>query len=446
MTHDPALRPFVLFSQLWLARQWQKRWLALALPCMACSLVTLASMPAHADDDLELERSLAEFVVIDNRQAESGKAQGQQAGAGQPSEKGQTDLAVLPQLGYDPEAGFIYGVEFSAIDFTASHFNLEVNATQSTEGQTGIDIKLGSPHLFGSDFIGQVRARYELHPSQDFYGLGNNDVGDDELTEHEYHSTSLLFTLGRRLRPHLVLAGTLGFNRTSIGPGDPQSGDQSTGDVFPHLPGLQGRYNNPVSLALIYNTQDDLTRPDKGWNVVGKVTHVGSELGNDFHYTRFISDASYIQPIFSSDHLIGVRVGGEYLLGDGDDLPFYEFASIGGYHTLAGFEPNRFLGQGRVFIRAAYQELLTEFDFYNIWHVRLDGSVFGGAGRVFLDESRLPSNVDTDKVAPGANGELRYSYGAGLHIALGQALSARLLAGFSKESKGLIYLTFGNAF
>src|SRR5699024_1602121 len=188
--------------------------------------------------------------------------------------------------------------------------------------------------------------------------------------------------------------------------------------------------------------------PHKGWNIIGKVTHVGPELGNTYDYTRFIADASYIQPIFSPDHFLGFRIDGEYLLGSGDDLPFYEFASIGGERSLPGFYPNRFLGQSRIFAHMGYQQLLTEFDFYNIWHVRLDGSVFAGAGRVFLDRSRLPDELleNTPGVAPDLSNKIRYDYGAGLHIALDQALSARLIAGFSPESKGLIYLTFGNEF
>lgn len=458
MYQDSVVEPSILISRHFGARHRNRYRFALALLFATCGYLVLASIPARADEDLGLERSVAQFMIIDNekRALENGSAPNidhpgmARPGDPEPPEEVNTshNVAVLPQIGYDPEAGFIVGAKFSDINFGASHLNLDVGATQSTEGETDVDVTLGTPHLLGSDFIGLVRAQYELHPTQDFYGLGNNGAGDDALSQHEYHATSLSFTLARRLAPHWVLAGTLGYNRTTIGPGDPDSDHVSTGDKFSHLPGLEGGYNNPISLALIYNTQRDLTRPEQGWNVIGKVTRVGPELGNDFNYTRFLADASYVHPIFSPKHLIGVRMGGEYVTGDGDDLPFYEFASVGGIDSLAGFYPNRFLGQSRIFVRTGYQTMLADFDFRNIWRVRLDGTVFAGVGRVFLDRSRLPDDLlsDTPDVAPDLSNKLRYSYGAGLHIALGEALSARLDAGFSEESKGLVYLTFGTAF
>lgn len=412
---------------------------------------------ARADENLNLDRSVGQFMTIDNeaRAIQQGKdSPVSHAGPTKPGEpeapqelSSSQNIAVLPQLGYDPSAGFIAGIKFSDINFGPSHANLDAQATQSTGGETAFDLTWGTPHLLGSGFIGIVHLRYQLQPTQSFYGLGNNSVGDDALSRHEQHATSVLFTLARRLAPHWVAAGTIGYDRVTIGPGKPH-GKRSTTSAYPDLPGIHGGNNNPVSLSLIYNTQRDLTRPKQGWNVVGKIQHVGSELGNHFHYTRYIADASYVHPVFSEDHLIGVRVDGEYIDGRGQDLPFYEFASIGGFDSLEGFAPDRFLGQSRIFARVGYQTLLADFDFRDIWRVRLDGSLFAGAGRVFLNRSRLPAGLlqNEPQVAPGLSNRVQYSYGTGLRVALGEAVSARLEAGFSRETHGLIYLSFGNAF
>lgn len=418
--------------------------------------------PARASDSLGIERSLAQFVVVQNerrhaarqRERKSAASQAQAlAGQGRPPEapvelKASQNRAVLPQIGYDPEVGFIGGGKFSAINFGPSHMNLDIAATQSTGGETEADATWGVPRVFGSDFIGLVSAQYVLRPTQGFYGLGNNNVGDDALSQHEYHRTSIMFTLGRRLAPHWVLAGTIGYDRVSIGTGHPQHGKPATTAAFPDLPGLSGGYNNPLSLSLVYNTQRDLTRPQQGWNAIAKIQHVGPELGNDFRYTRYIIDASYVHPVVSRKNLIGVRVDGEYVDGRGDNLPFYEFATIGGFDSLLGYEPNRFIGQSRVFARIGYQRELAEFQFRHLWRVRLDSSLFAGAGRVFLNRSRLPQGLlqHTSQVAPGLSNALRYSYGGGLKVALGEALVARLDVGFSPESSGLVYLSFGNAF
>ncbi|MGN8159741.1 BamA/TamA family outer membrane protein [Salinisphaera sp. RV14] len=429
-----------------------------ALCALALGLPWALVVPAHATGDLSLDRSVGQFIVIDNERralaehnaataGESDRAVSAQPEAPKELESSH-NVALLPQLGYAPEVGFIVGGKFSDINFGDSHMNLDIGATQSTGGETAVDGIWGVPHVFGSSFIGLVRFHYELQPTTNFYGLGNNSVGDHAISQHEYHGTSLMFTLGRRLAPHWVVAGTIGYNRITIGPGDPQNGKQSTTREFGDLPGIKGGYNNPLSLSIIYNTQRDLTRPEQGWNVIGKVTHVGPELGNDFNYARFTGDASYVHPLGSSKRLLGFRVDGQYVTGSGNNLPFYEFSSLGGFDSLEGFEPDRFLGQSRIFARIGYQQLLADFDFRHLWRVRLDGTVFGSAGRVFLDRSRLPGDLlaDTPQVAPGLSNDIQLSYGVGLRAALSEALSTRLDVGFSGESNALIYLSFGNAF
>jgi hypothetical protein len=42
--------------------------------------------------------------------------------------------------------------------------------------------------------------------------------------------------------------------------------------------------------------------------------------------------------------------------------------------------------------------------------------------------------------------DLKYSYGGGLRFALSRAIVARIDVGFSDEEKGLVYLSFGQAF
>ncbi|MDA3921555.1 MAG: BamA/TamA family outer membrane protein [Salinisphaera sp.] len=416
----------------------------------------LPDLCVYAGPNLDGDRSIGQMIVIDNERRALGQSQARapsvalpRPGEAEPPQEVSTssNVAVLPQLGYDPAAGFIVGAKFSDIGFGPSDMNLDVGATQSTDGETEFDLALGAPHLFGTDFIGLVQLGYHLTPSMNFYGLGNNSVGDTALTRHEEHGTSALFTLGRRLAPHWVLAGSIGYERITIGSGKPD-GLPITTHTFPELPGLSGGYNNPLSLSLIYNTRHDLTRPARGWNVIAKVQHIGPELGNRFRYTRYTADASYLHPVVSPDHLIGIRIDGVYVDGRGDNLPFYEFATIGGINKLEGFNPNRFLGQARLFGQVGYQTLLADFDFYHIWRVRLDGAIFAGAGRVFLDRSKLPDALlqSEPQIAPGLGDRIQYSYGTGLHIALGEALAARLDAGFSRESQGLIYLSFGNAF
>lgn len=114
---------------------------------------------------------------------------------------------------------------------------------------------------------------------------------------------------------------------------------------------------------------------------------------------------------------------------------------------MRGFFPHRFVGQGRVLLNGEVRFLLTEFDFFDIWHVKLDGVVFGDGGRVFLNQTEAKNEFKlNEQIFERIVDEFRYSYGGGLRIALGQALVARIDAGFSDEEKGLLYLSFGQAF
>lgn len=355
------------------------------------------------------------------------------------------NAAALPQIGYDPQAGLILGVKYSNVNFGASNNNLDVGTTYSTEGEISSDVTLSDPHLGNSQWIGIAQFRYQLIPTKQFFGLGNNQTDGHVLSTHGIHATRALFTLARRLVPHLAVAATLGYSSLTIGRGKLNE-KPSTLDRFPALPGIHGGGVSPASLSLVYNTQHDLTRPYHGWNVVAKVQRVAPVLGNQFNYTRYLFDASYLFPLGSPEHVVGFRFDTEYIRGSGNDLPFFEFASIGGADNLSGYFPDRFLGQRRTFIQAEYRTLLADFNFRHIWHVRIDGAIFAGAGRVYLSQSRLPADLNIQDVSPNPTHAWRPSYGAGLRIALSEALLARVDAGFSPESHGLFYLAFGTTF
>ena len=79
--------------------------------------------------------------------------------------------------------------------------------------------------------------------------------------------------------------------------------------------------------------------------------------------------------------------------------------------------------------------------------MKIDGVLFGDAGRVFLDHSDVNQEFHLNSdIFSRIVGDFQYSYGAGLRIALAEALVARIDAGFSREETGLVYLSFGQTF
>lgn len=431
----------------------QKRCVSATL--VASLLLGLSAPPAVAGDNLSIQREISKNLIIDNETRflrEAGRpapTPDHLPGPGEPEAPAEAQVshntAALPQFGYDPAAGAILGIKYSNVNFGPENRNLDVGATWSTEGEVNGDVTLSDPHLAGSRWIGIAQFAYALTPTKQFFGLGNDYTDGHVLSTHEAHATRALFTLARRLGPHLAVGATLGYSAVSIGRGNLQD-KPSTLALFPDLPGLRGGQVSPASLSVVYNTQRDLTRPYHGWNVIAKVQRVAPVLGNRFNFTRYLFDASYLFPLGTPQRVVGLRFDTEYVSGSGNDLPFFEMASLGGANSLPGYFPDRFLGQRRTFVQAEYRTLLADFDFHHLWRVRIDGAVFAGAGRVYLSHSRLPSDLDVSAVSPDADGSWRPSYGAGLRIALSEALLARVEAGFSPESHGLFYLAFGTVF
>jgi outer membrane protein assembly factor BamA len=426
-------------------------------------LTTILALPrpVAAADNLDTARALTPVIILDNERRYL-KAhnielptEGNLPKPGEPEAPAELvqghNLGILPQLGTTPEAGVVAGFELSDINIGKSHTNVDLAGTYSTRGVVELDGSLSVPHLFNTDLIGLVQADYKLTPTYLFFGLGNNNAGPNELSTQEVNTKEALFTAGYRLGPHTVLAGTLGVRRTSIGPGNTKPEAPATTDRFPDLPGLPGGWDNPYSLALIYNTHRDFTRPAQGWNIIGRIQRSGPELGSDYDYTRFTLDASYLFPLGDTDHVLGVRLVGEHIFGSNNDVPFFDFASLGGLNNLQGFYDDRFLGQSKIFGEIEYRQLLADFNAFDIWRARIDGTLFISTGRVFLDRSRLPRSLlnhenEYADVTPGLRSYPRFSYGAGVLIALSEAITARINVGFSNENKALVFLAFGQNF
>ena len=187
-------------------------------------------------------------------------------------------------------------------------------------------------------------------------------------------------------------------------------------------------------------------RPTHGWRLILKVIHTNKALLSDFEYTRFVGDAGYLRSFSDGRYVFGLRVNGEWIDAPDEQVPFWELAELGGQDTLRGFFPNRFLGKGRVLLNGEARFRIVEFDFFDLWHVHIDGVVFGDGGRVFLDKDDLEDEFQVGDIADSIIHTFQYSYGAGLRFKLSRALVARVDVGFSDEETGLVYLSFGQTF
>ncbi len=385
-----------------------------------------------------------------------GETPSEPAGGGQqtqppPKPGGETATArhwaVLPEVGYSPEKGPNGGVKFTNRDMTSLHLTLDFAASAALKGQYHLDTVLISPSL-GTDWLMLLaEGEYYTDPTKEFFGLGNNDVGPDELSTNRYQRITGTLALALRLSRRFTLVASGAYNEVQISHGHLEDSTPSTPALFPDMAGIAGGRSSPLAFAVLFNDRQELARPTRGWSIIAKATWVPRGLGNDFEYARYNLEGSYLYPLFTRRQVIGLHIGGQYIDAKARQVPFYELASLGGSRDLRGFFQDRFLGTSNVMINGEYRLKLFDFNFFGIWQVQIDGVAFGDAGRVFMDEEDIARELgEPPATIPRTDNEFRYSYGGGTRIALGEALVARIDVGFSDEEKGLVYVVFGHTF
>jgi len=404
---------------------------------LAVLFVLCACHRAPAMEELEAEEDIAELLPHVFPTAEDGVNAYTRS------------WAILPELGYAPDTGGVVGGKFTHRNLLDSGTRLDVEGQYAMNRQQSFALSVGSPHLEDDRLLLLFRAKYYLDPQREFYGLGNNTLSTDpELpTTHKFQEISGALTLGWRPFDRVAFNLAVGLRKVNIGHGTREDSRPFTQDAFPDLPGVHGGVVNPLAISLVWNTRDDVVRPTHGWRVIVKVIHTNKALLSDFEFTRYVFDAGYLRSFSGGRQIIGLRVDGEYVAEPQKQVPFWELAELGGQDTLRGFLPHRFLGKGRALLNGEFRSRITEFDFSSLWHVKIDGVIFGDAGRVFLDHSDVNNEFSLNSdIFDRIVSDFQYSYGAGVRIALAQALVARIDAGFSREETGLVYLSFGQTF
>jgi hypothetical protein len=407
------------------------------------------------------EEGKTEDGKTEDGKTEEGKTEEGKTEAGKTEEGGKTEppaksegkkpgrRAIVPDIGYSPETGPKGGAKFTDRDLQG--LTLDVSASIAQKGQQHGRFSVVAPDLLSGWLIVFAGADYKTDPTVEFFGLGNNEVGPDELSTNGYARVNGRLALAVRFERRLMAVVSGEYNDVKIYRGDSEKQHgvrvPSTVDAFPTLVGINGGNTSPLSVALIFDDRDEVTRPIQGWNAIAKYQRIDRSLGNRFQFNRYILEASYLYPLFTGRQVIGVRAGGEYIDSSRRGTPFFEFSSLGGGEDMRGYFQNRFLGKSKFIVGGEYRLRLFNFDFFNFWNVKVDGVGFVDVARVFLERDELAAAFGQPaSTLPKTNDKLRVSYGPGVRFALGEAFVARIDAGFSSEETGRTYVTFGHTF
>src|SRR5438876_66349 len=152
----------------------------------ALACVLLLPCAASAIDEIATEEYVADLMATP-RPAE-------------PKSVETRSWAVLPEIGFGPDTGPLVGGKFTDRDVAGSGVTLDAEATQALERQQMLSLTAGTPHLVDDRFLALLEARFKLDPEREFFGLGNNNLGPDPVSTHEFQRTQAFFTVGWRLR------------------------------------------------------------------------------------------------------------------------------------------------------------------------------------------------------------------------------------------------------
>jgi len=204
------------------------------------------------------------------------------------------------------------------------------------------DVKPGFPRfpLYGT-------FRYRYLPQEDFYGLGS-DATLDHRTTYLQEETRLYLRSGLQFTRNFAWIVEGGYQWNALGPGTsssyPTTQEQFDDDEAPGLAGAPDYVR--LSTQLFLDFRDEPGNPHRGWMlaVIGERFLDRSE--DAFSFDRVGFDARGFLPLGSAQRILALRAA--YLTDhaeEGDRVPFFMQESLGGSHTLRGYDSFRFRGE-----------------------------------------------------------------------------------------------------
>jgi len=295
-----------------------------------------------------------------------------------------------------------------------------VYASQSTGNQADYAVNYANFDLAQQRYRFEGRLEYSNDRTARFFGLGPSSRKEDE-TNYTSREAVGLFTLGRRLIPHLVLSWTERVRYVTIAQGAVTS-VPFLKDVFKGLSGEEGGLVWAHRFALTYDTRDSRATPSRGSFGEVFVEGAARTLGSQAAFVRYGLEGRLWWPLFDA-RLVTVTRG---LCGwvEGAALPFFELSALGGDTTLRGFGEHRFLDMGRILLNL--EERLRTFTFtYEDIHTNLELAFFVEAGQVFHTWTEL-STKNVQAVS-----------GVGLRLVVTAKLVAKVDIGFGREGRAI---------
>ena len=337
------------------------------------------------------------------------------------SSSGTHNTLVLPLVARSIETNWSFGVATSFTFHVKSSSvrtrtsNMQALALYTLRHQFVAAIN-GSIYFPGEKFILNNQLSYSYFPD-DFWGLGK--IAPDSNKEHYSYKQYYVYLHPQYLLGNNIFAGLVYEYQRLFDVQYP------TGGLFDkeHVAGRKGYHISGLGLSFTYDTRNNSFSPDKGVLMQFYFNHFDHIFASGYDYTNFVLDFRKFIKVYRQQ-VLALQGYGFFNWGD---VPLRSLASIGGASNMRGYYEGRFRDKNKLVFQAEYRAPL-------FW--RIGGVVFGDFGNV------------GDQLTDINFKALKYTYGAGLRVALNKAekLNLRLDYGIGASSSHGFYLQLGEAF
>jgi len=337
------------------------------------------------------------------------------------SATGKAKAIVLPLVARSIETDWSAGVAGSFTFNLGTHHarirtsNLQALALYSLRRQFITAIN-GTIYFPGERYILNQQLSYSYFPDK-FWGLGK--VAPDEQVEpYTFRQYYIYLHLQRQLRPNLFLGLLYEYQRLL-------QVDYQSGGLFDqqNVAGRKGYGVSGAGLSLTYDSRNNAFSPDKGLFLQAFFNHFTPVLGSDYRYTNYVVDARRFIRVYRQQ-VLALQAYGFF---NGGDVPLRSLASFGGSNSMRGYYDGRYRAKNQALVQAEYR--LPVY-----W--RFGVVAFGDVGNVGNRLSELNFH------------HLKYSYGAGLRVALlpRERLNLRVDYGIGQRPAHGLYFQLAEAF
>lgn len=334
-------------------------------------------------------------------------------------------MGLYPTLALDTTYGVTVGGRFVHRDLFGEREHVMATVGFGGRFHQLYDLRVNTGDRLGEHLLVAARGEIERRPHDAFYGIGNGATGIESRHSQDLERVSAISDANVISDLHLRLAGAL----TALSYGASKDTQPSIEEIYDtstvtgfmtgarHLYGeLEVRWDSRRAVSM----WDAPILPATGW-FVSAYNGYTDQLNELDSYWRMGFDVQRFFWLGRGPRVLSLRLAGESVSGDYEDVSFSELPHLGGKKALRGYAPDRFRDRVALLTSAEYQWDLNR---------NLAVSVFADAGRVY-------SSVDAINAS-----NLRLGYGLGVIAMTGHNFLAEASLASSIDGGLYFYLSF----